>query len=238
MQSSPLPRPLAVPFEGHTLRADTLAGSAQPHLFCIHGGGVRCRSVFNDLRQTLNTQGIGSTALDCIGHGQTGGTFANSSLASRDRQALAVIRHSGAQPNALIGISMGAYNAVRLSEVLNVETLILVVPGIYTPQAYDVPFGPAFSAIIRKERSWVDSDAWEKLQQFEGRLLVIAAEHDEVIPLEIPERLVAAANRASDRHLLMVPGAGHSGVMERVQNTQQWLGTVTAYLGARDPVCN
>lgn len=64
--------------------------------------------------------------------------------------------------------------------------------------------------MIRRERSWVDSDAWEILEGFRGSLLVIAAEHDATIPAEIPERLVAAAVNARARRLHVVPGASHN----------------------------
>jgi pimeloyl-ACP methyl ester carboxylesterase len=110
----------------------------------------------------------------------------------------------------VFGSSMGAYNAIRLTQSYQVGALVLIVPGVYTPSAYEVPFGPDFSAVIRRERSWVDSDAWEILSRFEGRLLVIAAEHDAVIPLEIPQRLVAAATRAQSSELHVVRGAEHN----------------------------
>ncbi|MGY2372937.1 alpha/beta fold hydrolase [Pseudomonas sp. SDO524_S393] len=221
------PTEFTVPFDGHLLRADTLTGRLDPHLFCIHGGGTRCRSVFAELRQMLHAQGVGSTALDCIGHGQIGGVFADSSLYRREQQALSVIRHRQVRPSALVGISMGAYNAIRLSETLNAGTLILIVPGIYTPEAYQVPFGGQFSAIIRRHRSWSDSDVWDILGRFTGRLLVIAGEQDAVIPLEIPERLVEAATCARDRELVIVPGAGHSGLLPLVLQNPEWRAAIT-----------
>jgi pimeloyl-ACP methyl ester carboxylesterase len=91
-----------------------------------------------------------------------------------------------------------------------VDALVLMVPGVYTPAAYELPFGADFSSVIRRERSWVDSDAWDILSRFQGRLLVIAAEHDATIPLEIPERLVAAAVSAASRQLYVVPDAEHN----------------------------
>ena len=38
---------------------------------------------------------------------------------------------------ALIGASMGAYTAIRLTETFSVDNLILLVPAVYTPQAYE-----------------------------------------------------------------------------------------------------
>ncbi|WP_440466320.1 alpha/beta fold hydrolase [Pseudomonas sp. YH-1] len=225
---------LRVPFEGRELHADTLTGASPLHLFGIHGGGASNRSVWNGLRQSLWQRGVGSTALDCVGHGSTGGVFAESSLQRRSQQARSVIEHAGVRPTALAGISMGAYNALRLSEELDVQALILIVPGIYTPEAHEVPFGPDFSTIIRRPRSWIDSDAWDILGRFRGRLLVIAGEQDSVIPLEIPERLHAAAGRASQRELLVVPGAGHKGLLPQLLDNPQWRASLLACVGLQN----
>ena len=177
----------------------------------IHGAGASERRRFTTLRSALRQRGFGTTAFDCIGHGETGGSIHESSLSCRTRQAEAIFdSQPGAAPQAVIGISMGAYNAVKLLETKPVAALVLVVPGVYTPAAYDLPFGPAFSAAIRRERSWDDTDAWRLLEQYCGRLLVIAAENDLVIPAEIPRRLVEAAHNSAWRRLHVVPGAQHN----------------------------
>lgn len=200
-----------VEYAGRVIKADHLAGSSALPTLLIHGAGQSERGRFAALRHALQRRGIGSTAFDCIGHGQTGGPLGESSLASRTRQAAAVAdaRH-GASPLAVVGTSMGAYNAIRLLETRRVEALVLVVPGVYTPTAYDLPFDARFSAVIRQPRSWEATDAWDILGQFTGRLLVIAAQHDAVIPPEIPQRLVDAAHRAAWRQLHVVAGAQHN----------------------------
>ena len=199
-----------VAFEGTVLKGDQFVGSDSNRILYLHGAGASTRHGHRLLRGALQQRGFGSTCFDCIGHGETGGELARSSVASRTRQAQAVAeaRHIP-QPMAVFGASMGAYNAIRMTQSHAVDALVLMVPGVYTPAAYEVPFGPDFSAVIRRERSWGDSDAWDMLGQFTGKLLVIAAEHDEVIPLEIPERLVAAASRAASSVLHVVPGAQH-----------------------------
>jgi pimeloyl-ACP methyl ester carboxylesterase len=172
------------------------------------------------LRNALQQRGVGSVCFDAIGHGDTGGTLAQSSVASRTRQAQAVMAAQALpEPLVVLGSSMGAYNAIRLTQQHRVDALILMVPGVYTPEAYEVPFGPDFSAVIRRERSWSDSDAWDILSRFEGRLLVIHAEHDAVIPLEISERLEAAATRAESRQLHIVRGAEHNRLWSLLEET-------------------
>jgi len=198
-------------FNGLMLRGDQFVGVDSDRVLYLHGAGASTRHGHKLLRGALQRRGIGSTCFDCVGHGETGGSLAQSSVASRTRQAQAVVAARGLpEPLAVFGSSMGAYNAIRLTQLHRVDALVLIVPGVYTPSAYEVPFGPEFSAAIRRERSWIDSDAWEILSRFEGRLLVIAAEYDAVIPLEIPQRLVAAATRAQSRQLHVVQGAEHN----------------------------
>jgi len=115
---------------------------------------------------------------------------------------------------------MGGYNAIRLSKILKPAVLILSVPAVYHPAAYSVPFGPDFSRIIRQERSWEESDAWDILSTFEGHLLILAGGQDEVIPREVPERLYTCASRASSRQLKLFPDAGHH-VVRYLENSPQ-----------------
>jgi pimeloyl-ACP methyl ester carboxylesterase len=199
------------PYQGWRLKGDQYIGDGATNTLYLHGAGTSSRAGYVIPRGALVQRGIGTVAFDCIGHGETGGELAQSSVASRTRQAEAVIAARGMQgPLALIGSSMGAYNAIKLCERHEVASLVLIVPGVYTPGAYELPFGPGFSNAIRRERSWVDSDAWAILSQFTGRLLVIAAEFDLVIPREIPERLVDAAHCAQSRALHIVRGAEHN----------------------------
>jgi pimeloyl-ACP methyl ester carboxylesterase len=203
------PAPFSVEFAGRRLAGDETLG-ANGNVLLLHGAGASARNKFGILHGALEERGVGMTCFDCIGHGETGGEMADSSLESRTRQAQAVIAARGLpQPLALMGFSMGAYSAVRLSDIHEVASMILIVPGVYTPSAYRLPFGPQFSGAIRRERSWHDSDAWEILSRYRGRLLVIAAGNDAVIPLEIPERLVASCVNAEWRHLLLVPDTEH-----------------------------
>src|SRR5471032_1753217 len=208
-----------VAFEGHVLKGDQYVGGDNRVLY-LHGAGTSTRRGHHLLRNALQQRGVGSSSFDCIGHGDTGGALAQSSVASRTRQAQAVAAARGLpEPLAVFGASMGAYNAIRFTQGHRVDALVLIVPGVFTPSAYEVPFGPEFSVVIRRERSWADSDAWDILSRFEGRLLVIAAENDATIPREIPERLVAAATRAQSSRLHVVPDAEHNRLWSLLEET-------------------
>ncbi len=205
----PTPVGFSVDFAGTRLFGDATDGACG-NVLLLHGAGASARHKFSILRHALEERDVGMTCFDCIGHGETGGEMGVSSLQSRTRQAQAVIAaREMCAPLAVMGFSMGAYNAIKLTQTHEVASLILIVPGVYTPTAYTLPFGPHFSRAIRRERSWEDSDAWDILAQFRGRLLVIAAGNDAVIPREIPERLVASGINAAWRHLLVVPDTEH-----------------------------
>ncbi len=212
-------------YQTWSLKGDHWHGAKSNKALYLHGAGTSSRSGYAIPRGELAQRGIGTTAFDCIGHGDTGGDLAQSSVAARTRQAQAVIAARGLRgaPIAVLGTSMGAYNAIKLTETEDVAGLVLIVPGVYTPEAYEVPFGPQFSSVIRRERSWADTDAWDILSRFRGKLLVIAAEHDAVIPREIPERLVDAASQAASRQLHIVQGAEHNWLFTRLKETPERL---------------
>lgn len=233
------PIPFAAACSGRFIKGDYCAGRSTRQALLIHGAGSSERGRFAALRCALHGRGIGTTVFDCVGHGETGGSVHESSLGSRTRQAEAVI-DSGQGPSiqAVVGTSMGAYNAIKLLETRKLEALVLVVPGVYTPAAYELPFGDRFTALIRQQRSWDKTDAWDILAEFNGRLLVITAEHDTVIPSEIPERLLQAAKKSSWRKLHVVQGAQHERLFpllsQRAQEFEQAMVLISSCLQAAD----
>jgi pimeloyl-ACP methyl ester carboxylesterase/GNAT superfamily N-acetyltransferase len=204
------PTPFQLPFGDHVLRGDTYAADCST--LVLHGAGGSCRDRFTPLRDALNDRGMPSVSFDFIGHGETGGALLGSSLRERTQQAAAVIRHACHEPLTIVGASMSAYTAIRLTEMFTVENLVLLVPAVYTAGAYRVPFGPDFSAAIRVPGSWRGSDAYSILSRFTGNLLVIAADCDQVIPHGLVELVRDSAEGAKVRHLHVVPGAGHVGL--------------------------
>lgn len=182
----------------------------------IHGGS-KDREAGLKYRHLMASLGFGTTAFDCIGHGETGGELSHSSLIGRTEQARAVAEHLGSQLTGCMGVSMGAYNALQLSKSVPLRSLILIVPGVYHPSAYQVNFGPEFSAIIRQPCSWAESDAWQIVADFSGNILVISAAEDRVIPDAIPQRLYDSASGKGKQALLTVADADHNSVWQMLQ---------------------
>ncbi|AMG54189.1 TPA: alpha/beta hydrolase [Citrobacter amalonaticus] len=207
-----------VPFQGETLYAESTFGR-NGHVLMLHGGG-KDRTIFHKYRVMLDESGFGTTIFDFLGHGETGGDIRDSSLLSRTQQATAVMDFQGQIFTGCVGVSMGAYNALQLSKMVPLRSLILMVPGVYATPAYPVKFGPDFSAIIRQDRSWDATDAWAITAEFTGDLLVIAAENDTIIPADIPKKLVSSAAQACQKTLLTIDGAGHNSIWEQLMRSR------------------
>jgi len=80
---------------------------------------------------------------------------------------------------------------------------------MYTAKAYTLPFNAGFTDIIRQPQSWDRSDAWDILSEYKGRLLIIAAENDKIIPKGVITKIYDSAVNAKERKLFVAPRASH-----------------------------
>lgn len=202
---------LAIPFEDTKLIGDVLSvGEEQPHTLFLHGAGSSSRERWRSLMDSLLADGIGSYAFDFIGHGETGGDMFSSSLKRRTEQALEFIKvEKIPTPLTLIGSSMGAYTALKVSQSIPTDTLFFFVPAMYNRDLYEIKFGPQFTVTIRLG-NWEGSDAWEILSSFTGKLLVVGAEKDETVPKALTQKIYDSATHARSRKLYFVPEASHA----------------------------
>ncbi len=204
--------PFQVPFDGASLRGDVLGGALPDLALMLHGAGQHHRGKMRALRDELAARGVGTCAVDLIGHGETGGELRESSLELRTRQVCAVIDALGLCARGALAVtaaSMGAHTAVDLLDHYPVGRLVLVVPAMYASAAQEVPFGAGFTEIIRRPQSWRQARGWELLEGFTGCLLVIAGAEDKVIPRGVIERYRRGAPNAHRSEVIEVPNAGH-----------------------------
>ncbi len=186
-----------------------MIGVTPASVLCLHGGG-RDRTVYANMRQRLLERGMTSVALDFPGQGESDGPLDGSSLRVRTEAAIEIIkRHGMKEPLTVFGISMGAYTAVKLTELYQVEHLILLVPAAYAADAYDLSFGTTFTDRIRMLKSWEATDSFGILSKFTGRLLIIVGGLDEIIPRELVDRLLASAVNAKKKELMVFEHASH-----------------------------
>ncbi len=115
----------------------------------------------------------------------------------------------------IVAESMGGYIASHLVDLLGKDdTLILVAPAAYDKKvvAEKIPFGSKFTEAIRREGSWQDSDAWDNMAGFNGKLLVLQWGADEVVPREIPQMYFDAATKAQGRTLITAQNFTHKSI--------------------------
>jgi len=217
------PNLIHIQYKESSIAVDLLGSSSDNSLLFLHGAGQSSRQGFGDLRQNLYTRGISSCAFDFIGHGDTGGSLKESSLEDRTLQTCKVIEELNLpQSLSVVAASMSGYTAIKLLEIYDIERLILFVPAIYTRLAYKLPFNSQFSACTRKNRSWENSDVWSILAKYKGKLLIISAEKDNVIPREIIEQIYSSAVNSKTRKIVTIPNAPHK-IISYLSNNKYYL---------------
>jgi hypothetical protein len=208
-------------YKSCSLVGDYTANKKEIDLFMLHGAGKSDRNRFLHIRDKLNDEGLSSLSFDFTGHGETGGELSCSSLKDRTEQACSVIdSFKGNDPISLVGNSMSGYTAVKLTEIYEVENLVLIVPAAYDRLAYELNFNRVFSNCIRKKKSYLDSDSWGILKNYRGNLLIVSAENDEVIPREIIDKLMSSAVNAKSRQLITVDDSPH-GIMTYMKDNPE-----------------
>lgn len=209
-------RVFSVPVRDHQIHVSYFGPTDRTALL-LHGGGDSSSDKILPLREDLAERGIGTLALDHLGHGRTGGDLARASLQRRVEEAITAIDF--VKPTKLLGsvsMSMGGYIAVRVHELIGLRSMILIAPAMYDAAAYSVPFGSGFTEMIRAPRSYDRSDAWDILAGFAGALLVVAGREDSVVPTEVILRCHEAAKNAA-RELILLDRVDHF-VMTRLRS--------------------
>jgi pimeloyl-ACP methyl ester carboxylesterase len=206
-----------------------------PRTLALHGGGASSRVGYQPLLDFLADHGHSSVAFDVAGQGESAGDPAASGLRDRAQQALAVVDFlKMPQPVSLIASSMGGHIACSLIEALSPPALVLYCPAAYEAAALDVPFGPAFQQVIRATSDFAASPAFDALERFEGRLLLVLGAEDAVIPRQVEDQYIRRARKARSVEVLRLDGAGHhlhAWLRERPQEAARVAQRVLATLG-------
>lgn len=158
--------------------------------------------------------------MDFSGHGESSARTPNS-LSKRYAEAIAVLQYlDEVEPRAVVGISMSGEIAVRLAAAPNnrIGRLVTLVGAACNSAAFEVPFGPAFTKILRTPQSWQRSVVFAQIASFPGRLTVVRATEDTVVPATIGELLIANARRAEHAEIVDILDTDHAlGLALRAQ---------------------
>ncbi|EIJ36780.1 alpha/beta hydrolase family protein [Thiothrix nivea] len=212
------PEPFFIEFEQVYLHGDMLRPPDKvdypPAVLFLHGADrSEDRTVFNVLRQLLLSQyGLSSCAFDFIGHGSTGGKWGCSTLQECTAQALDMVDACfDCQPFSIVGVGMGAYTALKVVPEDSVSNLVLITPALYSPEVYETTLCEVFNQDAPDApKHWKQTDVWEVMQGFQGKVSIVTASQDQMIPPEIATRLYSQAGVARERRIVEVPGSSHA----------------------------
>ncbi|MEU4532215.1 alpha/beta fold hydrolase [Micromonospora ureilytica] len=197
--------------------------------FCVvflHGAGSEGATNFRTLAEDFADFGGHSVGLDFLGHGKSDGLMSDSSLRIRGEQARCII-DSFCAPNLpllICGFSMGAHTALQVSARLGqrVRGLWLLAPACYAPEAESCPFGPEFTAVLRRKDSWRSSPAFADAASFRGTAVITTGSLDETVPWGVIEQLVRSfRERSQILQLDILRNVGHN-VLAEINDRKQF----------------
>lgn len=206
-----------------------------PTILFIHGSGSSLVS-FTDLINRLKKEFV-CLAFDHLGCGQSAGNFADYSLKSRYDQAKYLLTYWRKLKNvdqdqiAVLGSSMGGHVAARLAGTEPVKWLILRAPSAYRQDYEEVKMTPGWLPWDRETQTWPwqPSKALEAISTFNGSLLIVKSEKDEVIPDEVLKKYFQVATKTKVRKLVTIKDAPHK-VSDKPLYNQEFFQTVYEFL--------
>lgn len=195
-----------------------------PALLFIHGW--RSNKSGNVKRaEELSKHGFISLCIDLRGHGEstTSSLRGETTMQSQKLEDFSRKDHMEDIKNAyqylknlenvdkekigIIGASYGGYLSAVAVNHLKFNRLVLRVPALYFDNNFDVPTDKLIKGDPKAFKTWQltaqNSLALKGVKNFKGKILIIEAEKDTVIPHEVIENYKEFANPKKTRYVLM-----------------------------------
>ncbi len=180
--------------------------------------------------------GFAGFTFDLRGHGISEGDAQKLTPEDFLHDAIAAYDAFVADPNVdpedvtVVGTSFGSFLAARLTEVRKVRSLILRAPADYPAEDLSKPVAElSGSSELKAWRSGSHTPEGSKtladVQAFDGNILIIESEHDEVIPHQMVENFLAAAPKERTDHAVM------AGTSHALKDPKDWAAYQAILLG-------
>jgi|LSQX01.1.fsa_nt_gb pimeloyl-ACP methyl ester carboxylesterase len=190
--------------------AATIA-AAQGTVIVFHGnaGTAADRAYYADALAPLGYRVI---LAEYPGYGRRDGRLGEAPFISDAKETLRLVSGQYGSPIFLLGESLGCGVAARLAgdNSLRIDGVLLVTPWdtLRAVAGHHFPWAPL--RLLLRDRY----DSVGHLKAYPGRVGIVGAEKDEVIPVRHATALYES--RAGDKRMWIIPGAGHNDWMERV----------------------
>ncbi len=212
-----------------------------PGVLFVHGWGGSQDQYIARAREVA-ALGCICLTFDLRGHVQTKAQKETVSREENLHDVLAaydvLVRQRGVDPErmAVVGSSYGGYLAAILTGLRPVRWLALRVPALYKDSEWNVPKGQLkkqqdLDVYRRKPVRPHESRALRGCASFEGDVLIVESEHDNVVPHQVIVNYREACTRARSLTYRVIQGADHGLTAPECQQTYtallvSWLGEV------------
>jgi dienelactone hydrolase len=222
---------------------------AWPGVLFAHGWGG---SQEHDLARAREAAGLGCVCLtfDLRGHERTAHQRETVNRPQNLADMMAAYDYLVRQPNtdpssiAVIGISYGGYLAALLCQLRPVRWLALRSPALYKDDDWGLPKrelhrDQGLYEYRRRAVAWQENLALRACASFAGDVLLVEAEHDDVVPSTVTDCYAAAFLKARSLTRRKIAGADHGFQDKAAQQTYTtvlvgWL--TEMIVGARESV--
>jgi uncharacterized protein len=190
-----------------------------PGVLFVHGWGG---SQSQDLSRAREVAALGCVCLtfDLRGHSATATCRDTVSRAQNLDDLRATYDWLASRPEvdatsmAVVGVSYGGYLAALLSAQRAVRWLALRSPALYLDRDWDAPKrrlhdDPELGAYRRRRVAVEENRALQACAEYAGDVLLVEAEHDEIVPRPVTDSYAAAFGKVRSMTRRLVHGADH-----------------------------
>lgn len=216
-------------------------GQKKPAVLLIHGWESEQNRMFA-LAEDLFARGYQCMTFDLRGHGASEGDHKLYSRKQCLNDALAAYDFLVAQPDIdpdrviAVGSSFGSYLAALLSAERKLQGLALRVPADYRDADFDEP--------LYEQRSQWEHSHWKEqlhaasetaalraIHAFDGSILIVESEKDEVVPAPTVKSYANAAPNPQKLTYILMQNAPHS-ITRFPEFQKEFAGIVCSWLGS------
>jgi pimeloyl-ACP methyl ester carboxylesterase len=176
----------------------------------LHGADSRKESHF-DFARACAAGGLAALAFDARGHGESGGALDGRAIDDVARMADVLRERGGVDAIGLRGSSMGGYLALVAAREARAGAVVAICPATATGLSVGVR-GKRFGFAAERDpvvAMLAANDETAAARALRAPLLLLHAEGDEVVPVELSRALHEAAPGSK---LVVVPGGHHRSI--------------------------
>ncbi len=189
-----------------------------PSVVILHGRGSS-KKRYADRGEALAKMGILTLVFDFRGCGESDGDFKNQTIAMGFEDAVAGYEFLKNQPQCdskrlgVLGGSFGGYQAALLAGTYSIPSLVLAAPAIYQDDWWNIvpeSMDPGRKELYRKQSGFEGTKSMDAVSKYNGKILIMEHEKDEIIPQRVTEAYYRNAVHAQLKEKKIIVNAPHA----------------------------